>query len=314
MRNLSALKACSRLTVLAGRHVEGRVHSVFARAVNVEADGRLVCLLAAGAPLHPYSAVLAQAVNFETLGLTPGQPVVLGGDVPVAHAFAGSQPAGENPQFSVDFSSAALHDLSIEAQATGLCLPARLPEKLDALAHVIAESPDAAQGLAPLPGLLWPGHFPALPQNHWCTFLLPRVRALPGLLHTGSPDALTEAGRKLAGCGPGLTPSSDDFLVGLCAALWAAQAAGLWPAARRAPSALAAGAGACTGAVSAAGLAHAGGGLFSQDMLRLLAAVFSSGGPGEVQTAAAKVAAFGSTSGADTLAGLWFGIANVPNT
>ncbi len=296
MKTLTTHEACLRLAERLSAGGEGRVHSVFRTAANLAVDGRLISLLGAGRSLQPYGLVLAGAAEFDSLGLAPGAPVTLGGNL---IAIGGAAP------FSVSLEGAALRELSVQAPA-GLCAPARPGEKLKLLAEVIAETPGAQEGLAPMLGRLAPGQFPQMPANHWCDFLYPRTQELPDLLRGGDEAAISEAGRRLAGCGPGLSPSSDDFLAGLAAGLWALDAANLRPGAGRAATALATGAAGATGSISAAFLHSAAEGLFGQDLLKLLAAYFSAGAAQGLRNAAMRVAAFGASSGADILSGLWY--------
>lgn len=303
MKTLYAAEACGRLVALAQRGGQGQVHSVFRTAVNLRVEGTLLCLLSAQRSPHPHSAVLAEAVDFEATGLIPGAPVTLEG---AAHGGYAVIIGGAAP-LAVSLKGATPLDLSIKSLGK-LSAPRARDEKPDTLAEAILQSPGAAEGLAPMLAELVPGKFPPLPLNHWCDFLLPRVRALPATLQSGDAVAIREAGRRLAGCGPGLTPSSDDFLVGLAAALWGAQAAALWPQAGRAAQSLTAGAAKATGTIPAAYLQNAAEGFFSRDILHLLAAYFSAAPPESLRAAAAAVAGFGSSSGTDILAGLWFGL------
>ena len=118
---------------------------------------------------------------------------------------------------------------------------------------------------------------------------------------TGSDTEFADAAYEIAGCGQGLTPSSDDLLTGyfLCAVSWrgrnAVQAAAD-RAARR------------TNDISGAFLASAGEGLYSEDILSLVRVLKADGSAEAVSAALDRVASFGSSSGCDFLTGLYFGI------
>ncbi|GKX60830.1 hypothetical protein SOASR031_31450 [Leminorella grimontii] len=105
------------------------------------------------------------------------------------------------------------------------------------------------------------------------------------------------------GMGPGLTPSSDDVLVGMLAAAY-----GYTPSAhalRRCPLfAHAQPLERLTTHVSCAYLHHAGKGYFSTPLRR---AVFALRQNGRDMAAVARLLSHGHTSGADTLLGVWLG-------
>jgi hypothetical protein len=108
-------------------------------------------------------------------------------------------------------------------------------------------------------------------------------------------DALVEGARLLAGLGPGGTPSGDDFLVGVMAAIWLLGDEADIPA-------IAETAAPRTAALSAAFLRAAGRGEFIAAWHRLVRAL-AAGDPAEVKEAARQVESFGASSGADALDG-----------
>lgn len=302
MTTLRAAELDVRLAATARRGGSGRVHSVFRTAANLQVNGQLLCILGAGRPLHPLGVVLAAPARLDTLGLAPGQPVQLAENA-ITLAPGGAE------EIQIGLEGAVWRDLSVEA-LEGLEGPRDWDEKLRTLALATAQSPGAADGLVPVLGRLAPGQFPEMPQNHWCNFLFPRLLALPATLRQGDAKTLRAAGRALAGCGPGLTPSSDDLLAGFLAGVQAAARADSQPlpGAQAACRMLAEGAQAATGDIPAAYLRSAADGCYSPDMLALLAAFFSAGPCGAVADAALRVAQFGSSSGSDMLAGLWLAL------
>jgi hypothetical protein len=114
-------------------------------------------------------------------------------------------------------------------------------------------------------------------------------------LGQGKRDALAEGARLLAGLGPGGTPSGDDFLVGVMAAIWLLGEDADIPviAETAAPR---------TAALSAAFLRAAGRGEFIAAWHGLVRAL-AAGDPAPVKEAARRVESFGSSSGADALDG-----------
>jgi hypothetical protein len=114
-------------------------------------------------------------------------------------------------------------------------------------------------------------------------------------LGQGKRDALTEGARLLAGLGPGGTPSGDDFLVGVMAAIWLLGDEADIPA-------IAETAAPRTAVLSAAFLRAAGRGEFIAAWHGLVRAL-AAGDSTEVKEAARRVESFGASSGADALDG-----------
>ena len=81
MTDPSVMKAkavCGRLArILPDNPGTGMIHSVFARAANIETDCGLVTLLAAGRCLQPNSVLLGEPFDFLSMGWRAGDPVRL---------------------------------------------------------------------------------------------------------------------------------------------------------------------------------------------------------------------------------------------
>ena len=106
---------------------------------------------------------------------------------------------------------------------------------------------------------------------------------------------------QMAGCGPGLTPSSDDFLCGYVAS---------WPDEKPWKGFLKEITNAAalkTNDISGSLLKHAGEGMFSEDVLGLLEG-FANCDTEQIRTALKRVACFGSSSGCDFLTGMYYGV------
>jgi hypothetical protein len=122
-------------------------------------------------------------------------------------------------------------------------------------------------------------------------------------LIAGEAEAAEAASVALIGLGVGLTPSGDDFLVGLLAGLEACGDAVRSPLAR----AIAREAPRRTTAIGAALLEHACRGEFSQRLHDVLIAIVAFDRAG-IAAAIARAMAYGATSGADTLRGLFLAL------
>jgi Protein of unknown function (DUF2877) len=122
------------------------------------------------------------------------------------------------------------------------------------------------------------------------------------------PSSLAQAARGLAGIGPGLTPSGDDFLAGFAAA-WTLVGASLGldgAACRRVTDALLAGAARGASPLGRAWLEHACRGELLEPMTRFVGALLADG-PRDVAAAARGALAVGSSSGTDWMVGFVLG-------
>jgi hypothetical protein len=250
---------------LATTELDGRVHSTFARAVNVEWNEPSGALLTLHGPA-PLAAPFAMALAGwpEEHELEPGIPVV---------AKEGRLCAGG---LVVDWVGATVVDLRVSP-----CVE-DAPAARDRLARALAPFDEraGAAGLSAAPGRV-------------------ARAAAAGALRGRDPVALAQAARSLMGLGEGLTPAGDDWLVGMLAVLhrlaqgWVLEAGHL-------ASVLVGEAPARTTTVGAAFLAHALAREFSEPLRDLVTA----GSLPCACAAGARLAVMGATSGADTLAGM----------
>ncbi|MFB3816734.1 MAG: DUF2877 domain-containing protein [Candidatus Methylomirabilales bacterium] len=177
----AALDPETRGRVLAAPAAAGRVHSTFARAVNLLwHDGRLVTLHGPGRLRAPFALAL-EAWPAES-GVSPHQPV---------------ERAGSRMSLGgmvVDVAAAETRDLRLQPAGSG-------PQALAwALAGV--SPPPTAPGLAS----------PAAEEE---------LRRLRDGIRTRDAARLLDGARGLVGLGEGLTPAGDDCLVGVLAVLHA---------------------------------------------------------------------------------------------
>lgn len=133
----------------------------------------------------------------------------------------------------------------------------------------------------------------------------PRFQMLRQAVRIRQIQEMVCAAGLLAGCGMGLTPSSDDLLCGYLWALWSLD--GMEDTIRR----MAAAAAMRTNDISAALLTRAGEGRFSADILALTACLMRQAGRETDEGALCAVAEFGSTSGRDFLTGAYLGITDI---
>jgi uncharacterized protein DUF2877 len=142
--------------------------------------------------------------------------------------------------------------------------------------------------------------FEARSGDPFATAATAQISALRSALLAGEIEAAEKASVALIGLGIGLTPSGDDFLVGLLAGLEATDNGMREPLAR----AIGREAPGRTTAFGADVLEHACRGEFSQRLHDVLIAMASKDAAG-LERAICRATAYGATSGADTLMGLF---------
>lgn len=277
------LQALSRGYLTQSIPAEWRVHSVFRRAVNLEAGGALITLLA-----QDYANVPAGIrINMQQFDdwrqwLSPGMLFVYRGEVlrcrifslPL-HRVAVWQPAQGRYRLSAEGASAAL--VGLIRQLVDYCQTQRIRSQL------------------PLFAILRDGAGPRL------------------LLAESAAEAEAEV-HCLVGFGSGLTPDGDDFLVGYLAATGLAECAipiqggaqRRWQILRAIAARLDS-----TNDISRHYLSLALQGHYSEPIHRLLAALSVSTLESMAVSAAQDILQQGSASGADCLSGIIHGLKQV---
>jgi hypothetical protein len=288
-----AIRVSSALGDVAGIRAGGELLSVHHRAINLWLGGRLIAVVGGAAatstadgpaaqvargPIScpPFGLVIAEGVDLASLGLRAGMPCGLGD---------GWLRIGDRLSVRVQGARQWSPYLHAVAQLPGD--PAAVAERAR-LARTVA----AGEG----PGGLAAG-------GEWEAEARAPLHRLSAALAGGDLRAAEASGAELIGLGAGLTPSGDDLLVGVSAALtalgdpaggelarsWATTAAG-----RTTPVALAFHRYAAQAAYDE--LVHA-----------LLGAVLL-GTPAALKLAVRQTAAWGATSGRDLLAGMVLGL------
>jgi hypothetical protein len=253
----------------------GRVHSVFARAINVETRPGALWTLACRALGDGPGALVVDAAEFQPFGVARGDGVRVHGIAlmvgeRLSIALDGVRPwECVLPRWPDDDSHVAVN-------------LARAKRELEA--HLAADkdeqTPLAAHASARLAG---------------------RVDALAAALRENDVDAFAERAANIIGLGPGLTPSGDDVLVGLLAALHVPGRP--CEAMRGIGRRIARDAAGGTNAVSAAALREAARGRVREPIVVLLRALLHEG-PDAVSRALAAVLEIGAASGADIATGV----------
>lgn len=276
---------------------EGRIHSVFESALNIQFNDGLLTILKNGKCLFPRSALLVEDVSFAEMGFVQGETVKSDENV----IFLGNRAI-------VTLNNAEITPLSLTDTAmTEIIDSALFRERMETLSDIIQGCENAEESLAPVLGEMF-GTF-EMAHNVWSRFLIKRIIALFDVIRRQDASENFKAEHSIAGCGPGLTPSSDDFLVGIFAALYGAAASGFMESeiAKHMCRKLCEAALPATGSISAGFIESGSNGRFSEDVLYLIMAFFEEDDLSKIIRHARGVCSYGSTSGVDMLCGIWLG-------
>lgn len=270
--------------------MDGEVLSAFSHAVNLDTPAGLVSVLTRARCLQPMGCVAETADSFPQGAFAPGMRARLTGrelrigDAEIA--LAGATPTDLSVRGALCPDGAAA---AVEPQKH------RPPLRPAPLLTVLA-SGRGEDGLSAL--------VTRCKSNVYADFLAPRLPRLFAAVAAGDAAEAGEAAARIAGCGVGLTPSSDDLLTGYMAMLHALSAIGVLGDVVPLTRAMAVRAAQKTNRISGAFLLQSGAGYVSEDVLRLLQLLCSDSDAQQIERAAARVAAFGSTSGSDMLTGI----------
>lgn len=289
---LTADTVCSRLLErMQEKPVTATVHSVFDHAVNLAFQNRtgLVGLIAGEKTLTPYAVSVQTPCSFTELGFRAGM------------AAAVQAETIELPEAGVLIDCSRTKPIDLGIGSIRFDTPAGLKQAFPVLRQTL-EQTDAEVCLAPL--------VTGGAGNVYTKFLAPRIEELVQAVTAGDAERAASAAANAAGCGMGLTPSSDDLLTGYFAGLHAifrteskAEHISLIPSmAQRAAEK--------TYRISATFLLQSGEGLVNYDLLLLIQSIVTGADSTAIKQAAQKVLSIGSTSGGDMLTGLSLALAH----
>lgn len=291
-RTLTADAACSRLlTLLREKPVTATVHSVFDHAVNLALEGRfgLAGLIASQKTLTPYAVSVQTPCSFTELGFRAGMAAAV-------------QPGTiELPEAGVSIDYSRTNPIDLGIGSLRFDSPAGLRRALPVLRQTL-EQTDAEACLSPLAT--------GGEGNVYTKFLAPRIEELVLAVTVGDAERAANAAANAAGCGMGLTPSSDDLLAGYFAGLHTIFRAEGKPERIPLISAMAQRSAGKTNRISATFLLQSGEGLVNYDLLLLIQSIVTGADGTALKQAAQKVLSIGSTSGGDMLTGLSLALAH----
>ena len=282
---MQATAVCKRLFTLSqGSERIGTVHSVFDHAVNLEiGEDCLIGLIAQTKALTPYAVSVRTNESF-------AQTVRAGMVAYLGEGILSIPEAG----ITLDLSCANPIDLSVDSIVLGNHLEAlallekRISQALDGV--------DTEASLAPLAT--------GAEGNVYTRFLAPRLERFFSAVKLGAWDEAVQAAANCAGCGMGLTPSSDDLLCGYFTTLHLLYRANGNTNTKAHIQHLAQAAASKTNRISASFLLESGMALANEAVLDLFRSTDLEFDTFSADRAIARVLAIGSTSGADTLTGM----------
>jgi hypothetical protein len=196
-------------------------------------------------------------------------------------------------QIEIDLAHTAHVDLSCDA------IEIRYPEAAETLLKLIEQalkSADAETSLAPL--------VTGGAGNTYTRFLAPRLERLLYAVSLGAGEEAAQAAASCAGCGMGLTPSSDDLLSGYFTTHHLLFRAENRPEDKAIISNMAQAAAERTNRISGTFLLHSGMALSNAAICDLDRSIFTFMDTAAANRAIGRVLAIGSTSGADMLTGM----------
>lgn len=264
-----------------------RVQSVYRSVVNVTtADGLLTIASPEGGGL-PNGILADLGPDWRAIGLDSGM-VVFASDSDIRVPEAGLE---------IQFDSAGRWSPRFGSSADGAGKAAARWDRRTAATWTLAQARGSAAGFGALLREDVTGH-----PLRIVDVARPIVTALVVALQTGDRKRTGEAAARLIGLGPGLTPSGDDLLVGIEAALHALAQ----PSAGFLALAMG-GVDGRTTELAATLLRHAAAGEFAERLHTLLAALLGSDDE-TVPAAIDRAVAWGATSGTDCLIGVLIGL------
>lgn len=299
---------------------------------EAEGDDTFFTLLSDRRSLYPMSCRVSSDIPFTEYGIREGLEVIVSGNkilIPEAN-------------FSINLKDSVERDLSFD-KVEGLLVPKDFGLKVDALKELIQEK-GCEYDLSTLVTGKYQNPFAdlirkRLPElNYIIKLSTKQIRNLTGDLAenlvvelaskptterarelTSSLEVkqlIEQAGElagRLAGCGIGLTPSSDDMLVGYMSAYLADSKAKGCSSAETYKITYEMGnkASKHTNTISGAFLKQCGRGLLSEDMTNLMCALYSNSKVDTIRKYGQRIQNFGSTSGTDMLTGVVLAVINL---
>jgi hypothetical protein len=294
MAEIKSIDICQRLRRTSWNYArELKVHSVFASTVNIMSKDIFFSIVSDRHCLYPMSCRVVSMAPFTEYGIKTGMYVMVSENcINIMQA-----------SFEVQIHNVKERDLSILSM-NGLDNLQDLGFKTDILKELIKE-----KGCRDDLSTLVTGKY----RNPCADAVAKRLPELNKAVREHDERATELAGR-LAGGGIGLTPSSDDLLVGYMSVYLADSRAkdnGHFEEALKLTRAMGEKAAEHTNIISGAFLKQCGMGLLSEDMAELIFALYSDSEEEAIRLCGQRIQTFGSTSGTDMLTGVVLAMLNL---
>ena len=293
MKELYAIEICQNLyESLLPEPKLLRVHSVFAQAINLIGEDIFFSIQAGRHSLLPRSCRVQNDIPFTAYGVKEGFSVMASAEmIYITEA-----------DLFIKLTNCRKSDLSFKAME-GLVFPEDLSEKVNILKELIREK-GCENDMSTLITDIY--------TNPYAELVGKRLPQLNKAIKEGNLSAIAQA-ESLAGCGIGLTPSSDDLLIGYMTVYLADSKAkaGDCKKADTITKTLGKRSAEHTNTISGAFLEQCGEGLLSADMKKLMYAIYSDADVEAAGQAGQRILSIGSTSGTDMLTGVVLSIMNL---
>lgn len=288
------------------KEVIGQVHSVFSRTCNIiTEDDLLISLISSQIPNGPRSISfnLSEDRDLCSFQLTKGMKVTMN-----AHLI----------KIGIDTFTIDLSHAKVWNPEPTFCFKelkeTRVLKNIEFLKEILLEKGNF-NGIAPIFLDIsshlkqWNQEEGKLQTNHYCTFIYPKIQKFIALLADENIDEIGSMAKQIIGFGPGLTPSTDDFLAGLMVSMlyaWQYYKLNLSEA-YRINQTIVNGNENRTTKVSAEMLQFASKGQVAEHIRTLMVSIFSEDNERELFKNTCTVIHTGGTSGSDLLAGVYVG-------
>jgi hypothetical protein len=294
MIELKAIDLCQHLRSTAAIcDIELQVQSVFASTINIMGEKLFFSIISDRHCLYPMSCRVVSREPFTEYGIKAGMRVRISEDsISVMQA-----------SLMINIHNCKAHDLSIRSM-NGLEGLNNLTYKADILTMLIREK-GCKEDLSTLVTGVY--------RNPYAEAVAKRLPVLNKAIRE-CDDRAAELAGNLAGAGIGLTPSSDDLLVGYMSVYLASSKAKdniHFEEALKLTQAMGEKAAEHTNLISGAFLKQCGMGLLSEDMAELIFVLYSDSEADAIRLCGKRILKVGSTSGTDMLTGVVLAMLNL---
>jgi hypothetical protein len=283
------------------KEVHGTVHSVFNRVCNIIfEDWPIVSLISESIPMKPMSISLKslENISMHELGLETDQRILYRQhrlEIPEAcFTLYLSNSRGFDCRPVFDFNMGSINQIKLNIDELRVVLEhGNIRGLLPMISNFEESSGEKYNTFTP---------------NRYSEFAWPRVDKLIRAISQGDLTKISDKSRGIAGFGPGLTPSSDDMLIGLMISLIYASRYYNWGRQRAEAinSAILRGAEGRTTQLSYEMMSYAAKGEVTKSIHQLMGCIYSNSTQ-LIYRSALDVMDYGETSGSDMLCGIYMG-------